>query len=179
MMMQPMYVQQPVQQRGNTQPGRFEPPPWPPRSNQQPPPQQAQVQPPPQPGMTARAAMADTPKLVAEPLVPTPRLTPVSLPPPEAVGVAPVRTVSLPSPEDVGVGAAAKIDWNDAHTRLERLGNIGMTTGQTTDGRHRVSLVLRTSRTDSVQRIEAVASTEAEAVALALAKAEEWSRSGR
>jgi hypothetical protein len=178
-MMQPMYAQQPTQQRATTQPGRFEPPPWPPRSSSQPPPQQAQVPPQPQPGMTARAAMADTPKQVAEPLVPTPRLTPVSVPPPEAVGVAPVRTVSIPTPEQLGVVSTAKVDWNETLSRLERLGKIGMTVGQTTDGQHRVSLVLQTNRADAVQRIEAVAGTEAEAVALALARAEEWSRSGR
>jgi len=124
--------------------------------------------------------MADPPRQVIQRLADGPKLLPVSMPAPEEVGVVlPSKDVRIPSPEEVGVaspnkGAAAKVDWNQTRDRLGRLGLIKLETVHQEDSRHRVVLVLRTRQADQVQNIEATAATEAEAVALALERAEQW-----
>jgi hypothetical protein len=170
-MVPPAYTQQPpMQYQYPAQPpGRFAPPQWPPQTAQQPAP------PPP---ITARGMMQDPPNMTNPPLLPAPKLTAVSMPSPEEMGVVPAK-VGLPSPDELGVvppgrTAAAIIDWNETRSRLDRLGAIGWQSTQLNDGRHRVAFVLRTKQADQVQHIEATATTEAEAVTAALARAEEW-----
>jgi hypothetical protein len=169
---QPMQYPYPQQQQ---QQGRPQPPPWPPRSS--PPPQTAQQQ--PTPPITARGMMPDTPKVVGPAL----KLTQVSMPSPDEVGVVPpaAKGIAMPSPGDIGVvppakTAAAKVDWNETRSRLDRLGAIGLQTIQMNDGRHRIAFVLRTRQADQVQHVEATAATEAEAVALALERAEQCAK---
>jgi hypothetical protein len=174
-MVPPAYTQQPPMQYQypGQQPGRSVPPQWPPQTAQQPSPS-----PSPSPPITARGMMQDPPKMVNPPLISAPKLTPVSMPSPEEIGVVPVK-VALPSAEELGVvppgkTATTKIDWNETRNRLARLGAIGWQSMQLNDGRHRVAFVLRTKQVDQVQHIEATAATEAEAVTAALARAEEW-----
>ena len=169
MMIQPAYIQQqPMPLRPSPQAQRLEPAPWPPRSN---PPQTAQQ---PVAPITARGMMAETPKVVSPPLIPTPKLSPVSMPSPDEVGVVPpgAKSVAMPSPPAPDKSAVARVDWNATRERLDRLGAIGLQTAQLSDGRHRVAFVLRTRQADQVQRVEATAATEVEAVALALERAE-------
>jgi hypothetical protein len=173
-MIQPSYVQpQPMPLRQSPQAQRLEPPPWPPRTN---PPQTAQQ---PVAPITARGMMAETPKVVSPPLIPTPKLNPVSMPSPDEVGVVPpgAKSVAMPSLGAVGMpqpakAGGSKVDWNETRERLDRLGAIGLQTAKLADGRHRVAFVLRTRQADQVQHVEATAATEAEAVALALDRAE-------
>jgi hypothetical protein len=159
------------------QPGRFEPPPWPPRAD-------------PQPAMTARGAMPEAPRQVVQPVVAAPKLMTVPTPAPEEVGIipvakaAPAKDVRIPSPQEVGVAAparsaSAKVDWNVTRDRLERLGAISVQTIRLEEGRHRVTFLLRTNQPDRVQHIEATAGTEAEAVAVALERAEQWASAGQ
>jgi hypothetical protein len=129
--------------------------------------------------------MPEMPKQVVQPLVAAPKLAPVPMPSPQEVGILPVakaasgQAVRIPSPEEVGVAppvkqASAKTDWNAAHERLERLGAISLQTIRLDDSRYRVTFMLRTNQPDRVQHVEAVAATEHEALAVALARAENW-----
>jgi len=131
--------------------------PWPPRSSQ--PTQPAQQAP------TFRAKPYDDKPAPVQAQAPAPKLEPLTLPSPESLGLAPK--------------APAKVDWNATLERLDRLGRIGHQVVQLDDGRCRVLLVMRTRQADQVQRIEATAASEAEAVGLALARAEEWANTGR
>jgi hypothetical protein len=175
-MVQPGYVpQQPMQYaypgpQQQQQQGRAQPPPWPPRTN--PPPQTAQQQ--ATPPITARGMMPDTPKVVSPAL----KLTAVSMPSPDEVGVVPpgAKSIAMPSPAELGVAPPGKVDWNETHSRLDRLGAFGLQMVQLNDGRHRVAFVLRTAKADQVQHVEVTAATEAEAVALALERAEQCNK---
>jgi hypothetical protein len=176
-MVQPGYVpQQPMQyaypqqqQQQQQQQGRPQPPPWPPRTN--PPPQTAQQQQQQAtPPITARGMMPDTAKVVS----PAVKLTAVSMPSPDEVGVVPpgAKSIAMPSPTELGVSPPGKVDWNETHSRLDRLGAFGLQMVQLNDGRHRVAFVLRTAKADQVQHVEVTAATAAEAVTLALERAE-------
>jgi hypothetical protein len=92
----------------------------------------------------------------------------VSTPPPP---------LSLPSPEDAGVavpGTAGKVDWNATRERLQQLGGISWQLTQLTDGSFRVALVMRTTQPNCFHHIEATEATEAAAVNVAMARAEQW-----
>jgi hypothetical protein len=168
MMMPQQFVTQPMQSFPGPQPQQWQPP-------RVQPAQQAQVKPP---AATQQQQVKPPAMLAQQPVQPIlargmrgddPPVAPVR-PQTNNVKAAPL---ALPSPEELGV-APAKVDWNATHDRLQRLGGTGFQLAQLADGRHRVGFVLRTNQPDQVQHIEATASTQAEAVTAALAKAEQW-----
>lgn len=81
----------------------------------------------------------------------------------------------LPTPEQLGVAVTAAADWSAAHRRFEQMGAVCFRLEKLAHGGCRVSCVLPTTQPDLSHRVEAEASSEAEAVRLALDKAEEWS----
>lgn len=114
------------------------------------------------PRPVVRAQSPDEPDVPPRPLPPEPRLAPVTLPAPEQLGI--------------GVEPAAEdVDWNTVHRRLRELGSLSSQLQRTGDG-YRFVCLLPTTQSDRAQRIEAAATTEAEAVRLALARAELWAR---
>jgi hypothetical protein len=88
---------------------------------------------------------------------------------------APVALV-LPPPDKLGVTAAAPCgaDWADVHRRLEQLGALSFHQEKLTAGGCRIIVVMPTDRRDRAHQVEADAPTEAEAVGLALQRAEKW-----
>jgi hypothetical protein len=94
-------------------------------------------------------------------------------------------TLTLPSPEQLGVSTAKiaayptaqpeNVDWNAVHAHLRRLGAIGFQLMRG-EGQVRVTFLLPTSQPDRAQRIETTAATDAQAVQLALAQAEQSSK---
>jgi hypothetical protein len=85
--------------------------------------------------------------------------------------------LSLPSPEEIGMAAprpASKVDWNATHDRLHQLGGVGLRLAQLDDSNMRVSLVMRTNQPNVFHHIDATAATEAEAVTMAMTRAEQW-----
>jgi hypothetical protein len=180
MMLPPQYVAGPVQTYPGPQPGQVQQPKqWlPPRvqpAQQAPQAQLAQAKPAAAPAQQAvqpivvRGMRADDPPVQqVRPLTNSPaKATPLTLPSPEELGVAPRS--ALPA------AAVAKVDWNATHDSLQRLGGTGFQLAQLADGRYRVGFVLRTNQADEVHHIEATAATQADAVASALARAEQWS----
>jgi hypothetical protein len=86
--------------------------------------------------------------------------------------------LALPPPEQLGIGAAtapAEIDWNAVHRRLHLLGSTSYQSQRTADG-YRFTCLLPTADPDRSQRIEAQAAGEADAIRLALDRAEHWAR---
>jgi hypothetical protein len=170
MMSQPQFMPQPMQTfPGPPQSQVQVPQPWPPPRVQpaQPPqvkPASATAQQPILPAVV-RGKLDDDPDTMVKPL----SLAKVQLTP-----------VSLPSPEELGVAFAvpAKVDWNATRERLNHLGAIGLQMVQMTDGSYRIAFVMRTNQADHVHHIEATAATEAEAVALAMTRAEQWAVGG-
>ena len=85
----------------------------------------------------------------------------------------------MPSPEELGVADAKRldhssIDWTAVHNQLDRLGANCFHLERTPKGGYRMSCLLPTNQRDRSHRIEAEASSEADAVRLTLAKAQEW-----
>lgn len=87
--------------------------------------------------------------------------------------------LELPSPEQLGLNRPAapanpaRVDWASVHDRLDRLGATCFHVEKLAKGA-RVTCLLPTSKADCAHRIEAVAGSEAEAVALAVNQAEQW-----
>ncbi len=116
--------------------------------------------PPPQwapPPSAARMASAETP--------PAPKLQPLALPAPEALGIRP----GTPAPLQA---ATAKVDWNEVHARLNRMGALRFQLDKLPDGRTRAGFWLPTGPMSAPYPVEAVADTEAGAVLQALQRAE-------
>lgn len=88
--------------------------------------------------------------------------------------------IPLPSPDQLGItipsGAAGSPDWTAVHQQLDRLGALCVHV-EKVDGGCRFTCLLPTAQPERTHRVEAVASTEAEAVRLALDKCTEWSGS--
>jgi hypothetical protein len=85
----------------------------------------------------------------------------------------------IPTPEELGVGdaratPAAVVDWAEVHGRLDRLGVTCFQLEKLASAGCRVSCLLPTGQDNRAHRIEVEATSEAEAVRLALAKAGEW-----
>jgi hypothetical protein len=94
----------------------------------------------------------------------------------------------MPSPEQLGVPAGRlpilsareeKADWNAAVEKANRLGATGLHLARLPQGGCQVTLLLPSGQADRVQHIEATAATEADAVRLALERAEQWGASRR
>ena len=86
--------------------------------------------------------------------------------------------LSLPPPEQLGIGAptpAADVDWNAVHRRLHNLGSTSYQSQRTADG-YRFTCLLPTADPSRTQRVEAQAASEAEAIRVALNRAEQWAR---
>lgn len=85
----------------------------------------------------------------------------------------------IPSPKQLGItpantSAAAAVDWNATRRRLDRLGAVYFHLERLDAGGYRFTCLLPTSQRGRTHRVETVAATEADAIHLALAKAEEW-----
>jgi hypothetical protein len=186
MMMQPQFV--PMQTYPGPQAVPVQvPQAWPPKSQNAPPPQ-AKVQPATlvPPGAVAQQPASQVPPgtVAQQPVLPAyvRGARPEDPPPPPATSIAKMSPLSLPSPEELGVAstaAPAKVDWNAARDRLGQLGGVGLQMSQLTDGSYRVAFMMRTRQADQFQHIEATARTEAEAVSAALTRAEQWATTNR
>jgi hypothetical protein len=91
----------------------------------------------------------------------------------------PRPSLALPAPEQLGIRTAVappETDWNAVHRRLHELGSTAFQSRQTADG-FVISFLLPTAEAGRNQRIEAQAATEAEAIRLALSRADDWARS--
>lgn len=116
-----------------------------------------------------------------------------SLPPPKIrlqapETLIPSARIALPSPEELGLAAApaatvsaktTTLDWNFAHSRLQRLSAVGFHIDRLSDGGFRVTFLLPTNQSQRTHHIESEAQTEAAAVLGALDQAEAWMRTGR
>jgi hypothetical protein len=137
--------------------------------------------PPHRPAMPTNAALAQqsapapTP---AAPPRPTVRLQAPDPPRPAEPTPAPLR---LPPPEQLGVRVEAGngIDWNDLHASLLRLNAVGLHFQRPAPGVYHVRLQLPTAQPERTFHVEAEADTEAEAVRLALERAEQWAARNR
>jgi hypothetical protein len=108
-----------------------------------------------QPRPKIRALAPDAPPLKAAALV---------LPSPEALGLAaPAATVSS--------GLPAEMDWNELRLRLKQLGAVGFHLDQVAGGNWRATLLLPGAIAATTRHVEALAETEAAAVAGVLARA--------
>jgi hypothetical protein len=89
------------------------------------------------------------------------RPAPLTLPPPEELGVTLVRKKAAP-------------DWNAIHRRLGQAGASDFRLDKLPQGGYRATLFLPTGQKNCKHHIEAPGTTEAEAVCLALDRAEKW-----
>jgi hypothetical protein len=85
----------------------------------------------------------------------------------------------MPSPEELGVAGIKRsdnpsVDWTAVHSQLNLLGATCFHLERTVTGGYRINCLLPTNHRDRTHRIEAEASSEADAVRLVLAKAQEW-----
>jgi len=92
-----------------------------------------------------------------------PRPARLAMPSPKQLGIAPVNS-----------SAAAAVDWNVIRRRLDRLNAVYFHLEKVDAGGYRFTCLLPTTQRGRTHRVETVAATEADAIHLALAKAEEW-----
>jgi hypothetical protein len=144
---------------------------------------QRQQQPTPSLGYLAGATAPSLPaKVRGVSAEPSPAPLPVKfvLPSPEALGLATPLTVKgpsappVPNVPNVPNVPAVRLDWNQAHARMERLGVLRFQKDHPPTGGVRVTLLLPTADPTRGQPIEASAATEAAAVLAALQRAETW-----
>jgi hypothetical protein len=118
--------------------------------------------------MPVNAALAGQPpatKIRAQgPDVAAVATTPLIMPSPEALGLAPPRSASIPAPP-------AELDWNDLRQRLRQLGAVGFHLDQIAGGNWRATLLLPGAGAASTRQLEALADSEAAAVSGVLARA--------
>jgi hypothetical protein len=123
-------------------------------------PAMAQQQAPPH--RLARAQMEDEPVSRPKPVAPRPMAR------------------AIPSPEELGIAISrsaenASTDWSEVHKRLDQLGATCFHLEKSTGG-CRITCLLPTAQEGRTHRIEAEASSEADAVRATLAQAEEWAQ---
>jgi hypothetical protein len=90
----------------------------------------------------------------------------------------------MPTPQELGVADVKQrenpnIDWTAVHNQLDRLGATCFHLERAPEGGCRITCLLPTNQPGRTHRIEAEASSEADAVRLALARAKEWAGGGR
>jgi hypothetical protein len=127
------------------------------------------------PAQPFAAASSRAPAL--QPPLPPPRFRAQSPDEPTTAALLRPALLNMPSPEQLGVATArpaGDIDWDATHRRLDRLGALCFHREKLDRGGYRFTCLLPTSQADRTHRVEVVAATEAEAVRLALEKAEEW-----
>jgi hypothetical protein len=73
-------------------------------------------------------------------------------------------------------GASSRIDWTAVHRRFDLLGVTCLHLEKLPQGGCRFTCLLPTVQADRSHRIETQAASEAEAVHLALQRAEDWAR---
>lgn len=149
---QPVFVTPPPAVSYPAQPYVNPPPAWQPAPPRPP----AVAQQPPAPRPLVRAKGDDAPPTPSPPA----RLT---MPSPGQLGITPA-----------GARAAEAVDWNAARRRLDRLGAVYFHVEKLDAGGYRFTCLLPTRQPGRTHRVETVAASEAEAIRLALAKAEEW-----
>jgi hypothetical protein len=66
------------------------------------------------------------------------------------------------------------VDWTSVHNQLDRLGATCFNLERRPEGGCRITCLLPTDQRGRSHRIEAEASSDADAVRLALAKAQDW-----
>ena len=124
---------------------------------------------------------------VAQQQTPAPRVVRGQRPdepaPEPAAPIVRASVLRMPSPQELGVGDAKRpenpsVDWAAVHSQLDRLGATCFQLERTLEGSLRITCLLPTEERGRSHRIEAQASSEAEAVRLALARAQEW-KAGR
>lgn len=120
---------------------------------------------PPAPPTTAHMPSPPVPPTTvrghSQSLEPRTPAAPLSLPSPEALGIAVARTPA----------AATALDWNAVHARLDRLGAVRFQSDRLPQGGYRVTFLLPGGAAGT-QTVEGVAATQADAVQLALSRAE-------
>jgi hypothetical protein len=98
---------------------------------------------------------------------------------PAPAETAPAR-LRLPSPAELGlppagadkVSADASVNWTEVHNRLDRLGALSFHQEKMPGGGCRITFLLPTGQPHRAHQIDAQAETAAEAVRLALERAE-------
>jgi len=84
--------------------------------------------------------------------------------------------VTMPSPQQMGIAAGqaieAGVDWMGVRRQLNELGVISFQMDRLNDGSHRFVCVLPSGQPDRHRRIESRATTENEAIRLALERAQ-------
>lgn len=150
------------------------PPAAPPGWAQAAPPGGGYAPPPPPTAPIARGRAEEEPASEAAPQLAPARAEQQSTP--EETPREPLR---LPSPEELGVDSpAAKsqavINWTQVHRQLARLGALSFYQQKLPGGGYRVTFLLPAGKEGRAHHVEAIAETDAEAVLLALDRAEKW-----
>lgn len=104
-------------------------------------------------------------KVDEPPATPTLKTIAMSLPPPEAVGIAPPSVATCTN----------VVDWNIARARLNSLG-ASFSLVRLNGGAFRMVVTLPTANPNQAHLVDVVADTEAVAVATALQRAEQWGK---
>jgi hypothetical protein len=101
------------------------------------------------------------------------RSAPVTLPPPEKLGI-------LPPPAQFGItpaqetAQAGSVDWNATHVRMKTMGVLSYTMERPPEGGWRFGVVMATAEAGRTYRIDGAGATEADAVRSCLDKTERW-----
>jgi hypothetical protein len=130
-------------------------------------------QPPPYPGL---AQPQPSPRPAPPPSVIRGQAPDEPLPPPPAPAPRPAP-LRLPTPEELGLASrpsVAPIASATAHERLDQLGATSLLLEKLPQGGCRLTCRLATAHEGRFHRIDVQAATPAEALALALQKAESW-----
>jgi hypothetical protein len=95
----------------------------------------------------------------------------------------PVRRVALtmPAPDELGIpapqpAASPTIDWAGVHAQLDHLEVRCFHLEKRAEGGYRITCLLAAAEPGRSHRIEAIGASEPEAIHLALAQAEAWSK---
>jgi hypothetical protein len=141
----------------------------------------------PQPASMASAPPVRQPVVRGKSLDETTKPKLPAMPSPQELGIAmpkveqPSRaTTAMPSPEELGVSAAHApatpgVDWTATHARLEQLKATSFALSRVGE-EFQFTVLLASGQADTAYRIEGRATTEAEAVRVALQKASETCR---
>lgn len=133
---------------------------------------------PQQPAVAARPTAAP-PSPAPAPAQPAPRLIVRAQAPDEPAPAPRPQALSLPSPEALGIAPTPRagtesVDWAAAHRRLERLGATCFHLERLSTGGCRITCLLPGRQQGRHHRVESLAPTEAEALRLALERADQW-----